>query len=74
MKKKEMLQMGCNMIPVLLGSSVLLCSGRSHAFIPQPFEEIPSKSADIFGDEITERNLEIRNSGTLHFMILNFEN
>ena len=65
--------MGWCIIPFLLGSSVLLCSGRSHALTHQPFEEIPAKSADIFGDEIVERNLEIRNSGTLNFFIVNFE-
>ena len=64
--------MGWCIIPVILGSSVLLCSRQSHAFIHQPFEEIPAKSADIFGNAIVEQNLVIRESGTLHFFIIDF--
>ena len=65
-----MLKMGGYINPVLLASSVLLCSGRSHAFISRPFEEIPPNSADVYGDEMVERNLETMNSGTLYFRIV----
>ena len=67
---QEKLKMGRYISPVLLAFSVLLCSRRNHAFIPRRFEEIPAKSANIYGDEMDERNLETRNSGTLYFLIV----
>ena len=68
-----MLKMGRYITPFLLATAVLLCSRRSHAFNPQPFEEILAKSGDEYEDEMVERNMKIRNSGALYFLIVHFD-
>ena len=65
--------MGRYITAFLLASSVLLYSRQSHAFNPQPFEGILAKPADEYGDEMFERNMKPKNSGTLYIVIVHFE-
>ena len=58
-----------HMIIFLLASYIVLCARRSHAMVPRPIEERLAMLSDKYGDEMAERNVETRDSGSLYFLI-----
>ena len=46
----------------VLATTILSFARRGNAFVHLPYEDLQSNIADKYGDEIVQRNVDVRNS------------
>ena len=63
-----MLTMERLMAFLILAISILLFAKGGNAMAPRSFKQILANLADKYGNEMIERNVEIRNSGNFQFL------
>ena len=55
----------------VLAISFLSFARRGNAFVPRPNENLQSNLADKYGDEMTERKVNARNSSGIFYILKN---